>query len=92
MALLNKAMRALCAVLLLAGLAGAADPIFSQRDIDSGKALKVLNDNAYNNAVQHLGGRGATCTRSSLQVRKEWYASSNPPSPHQAAREHAELT
>ena len=78
MASLRSTVRTLWSLLLLAALTGASypgptNPPYSQRDIDSGKALKALNDRAYDNAIQRIPrGPGAACTPNNLKVRKEW--------------------
>ncbi|KAI2468693.1 Di-copper centre-containing protein [Annulohypoxylon bovei var. microspora] len=53
----------------LQGLALGAD--FPQEDIDSGKALKEISKQAYDNALARLDGSGE-CTKENVRVRKEW--------------------
>lgn len=60
---------------LLLGLAasvGLAFGQYDQDDIDSGKVLQNLSQEAFDNALARLDGKTEGCTPENVRVRKEW--------------------
>lgn len=59
---------------LAVGILSQTTPDYPQDDIDSGKVLKQLSKQAFENAMKRLEDEGTPeCNKDNVKIHKEWY-------------------